>query len=129
MRLLAFAAALALIAIQPAAAQGIGMAIHELSTNAIKYGALSNDAGKISISWQCEANRDGKLRIMWSEKDGPTVLAPDHRGFGFTVIERMTAIATGGKVDLSYDSAGLRWVLEAPSANVIATSEGRHISG
>lgn len=105
------------VLIRPSAAQGIGMALHELATNAIKYGALSGDSGHVVIGWAKDGS--GGFRIAWREQGGPAVRAPQRRGFGRTVIERMAAHAVGGAVDLRYDPDGLRWTLTAPEANIL----------
>jgi two-component sensor histidine kinase len=69
-----------------AAAQAIGLALHELATNAGKYGALSVDCGHVDVSWRA----DGDVFAMsWTESDGPPVSQPERRGFGSTVIESM----------------------------------------
>lgn len=108
------------VRITPAAAQGIGMAIHELVTNALKYGALSETGGEVRIAWDV-AVEDGLpvFSINWSEHNGPPVKPPNRRGFGQTVIERLSAHAIGGEVDLQYDPAGLTWSLTAPGENVL----------
>jgi PAS domain S-box-containing protein len=74
--------------ITAAAAQAIGMAIHELATNAAKYGALSTDRGHVEIVWGLEANGGGEHRFMmeWSESGGPIVVPPTRRGFGWSVL-------------------------------------------
>lgn len=108
------------VIVTPAAAQGIGMALHELATNAIKYGALSNETGHIAVEWSATASDpEGRFRISWREMDGPPVAPPRRRGFGHTVVERMAALAVGGSVDLSYAPAGLSWTLEAPAHEVL----------
>ena len=77
-----------------AAAQSLGMALHELATNAGKYGALSNDTGQVDIRWNIRQEEGtNRFEISWTESGGPPVIAPDRRGFGSTVIERMTRIA------------------------------------
>jgi two-component sensor histidine kinase len=75
-----------------AAAQAIGMALHELATNASKYGALSTDAGHVDIAW-CA---DGLFKMNWTEHNGPPVRPPDRRGFGTRVIESMAKQAWCG---------------------------------
>jgi two-component sensor histidine kinase len=99
-----------------AAAQAVGLAIHELSTNAGKYGALSTDAGRVDIHWQI----DGDLfEMSWVERNGPPVRVPDRRGFGSTVIETMATRAVDGEVQLDYDSAGVAWHVTCPAANAL----------
>jgi PAS domain S-box-containing protein len=99
-----------------AAAQAIGMALHELATNASKYGALSTDAGHVDISWRAD---DGLFKMNWTERHGPPVRPPDHRGFGTTVLESMAKQAVDGAVQLEYDAAGVVWRLTCPAANAV----------
>lgn len=107
------------ITLSPAAAQGIGMALHELATNAMKHGALSVETGKVLIDWQIENGLDGPVfRIEWREQDGPPVSEPSSEGFGRTVIERMAAHAVDGDVSLDYLPDGVRWRLSAPLERV-----------
>ncbi len=96
-------------------AQGIGMALHELATNAAKYGALSNDAGQIDIGWTIAK---GDLSLSWKERGGPPVATPIHQGFGTTVIDQMVRMSVGGTVTLEFPSSGLTWQLECPLENV-----------
>jgi PAS domain S-box-containing protein len=98
-----------------AAAQAIGMALHELATNASKYGALSTDAGQVNISWRA----DGLFKMNWTERHGPPVRPPDRRGFGTTVMESMAKQAVDGAVELEYDTAGVAWHLTCPAANAL----------
>src|SRR5215467_7617444 len=98
-----------------AAAQAIGMALHELATNASKYGALSTDAGHVNITWFA----DGLFKMNWTERDGPPVRPPDRRGFGTTVMEAMAKQAVDGTVQLEYDTAGVAWHLTCPAANAL----------
>jgi two-component sensor histidine kinase/CHASE3 domain sensor protein len=98
----------------PDAAQNIGMALHELATNAAKYGALSVPQGRVRVSWQTERHASGQefCRLSWEERDGPPVVPPARRGFGQVVIERTVARAVGGKVTLRYPPEGVHWTLE-----------------
>jgi PAS domain S-box-containing protein len=95
-----------------AAAQAIGLALHELATNAGKYGALSTDKGRVDIGW--EADRD-TLTMSWIEREGPPVTPPKRRGFGSTVIASL-AKTIGGEVRLDYPPSGLVWRLTCPVA-------------
>ena len=99
-----------------AAAQAIGLTLHELATNAGKYGALSTDAGRVDVSWQSE--RD-VFTMSWTESDGPPVQPPKRRGFGSTVIDSMAMLATDGEVQLDYAPSGLVWRLRCPAANAL----------
>jgi len=106
--------------VTPTAAQGIGMALHELSTNALKYGSLSGPVGTVLVDWV--TTEDGKsFTIRWTERGGPLVSPPEHKGFGTTVIERMAAISVGGTVELDYASEGVKWQLTAPLEEVALT--------
>jgi len=99
-----------------AAAQAIGLALHELSTNAGKYGALSTDTGRVDISWNAA---NDTFTMAWIEREGPAVSAPQRRGFGTTVMEVMTERSVGGAVDLDYDPSGLVWRLTCRAAKAL----------
>jgi PAS domain S-box-containing protein len=103
-----------------AAAQAIGLAIHELSTNAGKYGALSTDKGHVNIGWGTDG---GALTLSWTERDGPHVSAPKRRGFGTTVMKQMAERSLGGTVDLDYAPSGLIWRLTCPAGNALEARE------
>lgn len=98
------------------AAQGIGLALHELTTNAIKYGALSTDAGRVAVAWRVEGER---FELTWRETGGPPVTAPDHTGFGRTVIERMSVANVGGETKLDFKPEGVEWTLTAPASAIL----------
>jgi PAS domain S-box-containing protein len=99
-----------------AATQALGLALHELATNAGKYGALSTNAGHVHIGWRL----DGDLFAMnWRERDGPPVRPPKHRGFGSTVVESMAKLAVDGEVHLDYAPSGLEWHLTCRTTNVL----------
>ena len=83
------------------------MALHELATNAVKYGALSNDDGKVDISWSVD---DRSLFFNWQEKAGPAVVAQKRKGFGSVLIEQ----ATGGQAHLEFLAAGVRCTMTLP---------------
>src|SRR5215472_14887385 len=91
-----------------AASQAIGLALHELSTNAAKYGALSVAAGCVDVGWRL----DGDVFIMsWTERNGPPVSRPERRGFGTTVVDSVAKRTVGGEVQLEYAPSGLIWRL------------------
>lgn len=90
------------------AAQAIGMALHELATNAAKHGALSNDGGRVGLSWSVCG---GRFEMRWQEHGGPPVVPPKRRGFGTTVVEAMASAATGGEARLHWNPDGVLWVL------------------
>ena len=109
------------------AAQSVGMVVHELSTNAVKYGALSVADGRVEIVWRIGKDDTGENFIVsWIEKGGPPVARPTHRGFGTTVVTKMTEMSLGGKVELSYTSTGLVWRLSCPANNVLEPTYDLH---
>jgi two-component sensor histidine kinase len=107
------------IRISAAAAQSIGLVVHELSTNTVKYGALSGEDGRIEITWEIDSCAEPAFSICWRERDGPPVVAPTHRGFGTTVVTRMVEMSLDGKALLDYSSKGLIWRLVCPLESVL----------
>ena len=102
--------------LNPASAQAIGLALHELATNAGKYGALSTDRGRVDVCWAIEGDT---LAMSWTEREGPPVSAPKRRGFGTIVMEAMTERSVDGRVDLDYAPSGLTWRLTCPAGNAL----------
>ena len=85
----------------------VSMMLHELCTNAVKYGALSNDSGRVSINWTAEARRDEvDLRLQWMEYGGPPVVAPSRTGFGSRLLPAL-AQEMRGTVQVSYLPEGV----------------------
>lgn len=103
----------------PAAAQGIGMALHELATNAGKYGALSVDDGRVHISWRTTGVVAPMFDMRWIETGGPPVVAPTRKGFGQKVIGPMAESSVNGSADIDYRSTGLAWTLIAPISDTL----------
>jgi two-component sensor histidine kinase len=103
--------------LKPDAVQNLGLALHELATNAIKHGALSVPGGRVVVDWQDHRAPDGTamLALSWSEAGGPQVRQPRKKGFGTTVLERVTAFAFRGNVHSEYAPDGFRWTLTAPA--------------
>ncbi len=101
-----------------AAAQGIGMALHELATNACKYGSLSNSEGRVFISWKACTGKP-VFFMSWVEELGPVVVPPTHTGFGQKVIQRMVETALDGTIDIGYPPGGFFWKLQAPAEEVL----------
>ncbi len=99
------------------AAQAIGMAVHELATNAGKYGALSCAAGVIEIEWRLGRGEAGteRLKVTWTEHGGPAVSKPTRPGFGTTVIEVIPRMELDADVELDYTPEGVRWCLDCPA--------------
>jgi two-component sensor histidine kinase len=95
----------------PKVSVSLAMAIHELATNALKYGSLSNETGQVAISWTTDEQR---LRLHWKERGGPPVREPDRRGFGSRMIERGLAAELGGKVAIRFEPDGVSCEVDAP---------------
>ena len=110
------------VRLNPSAAQGIGMALHELATNAGKYGALSDDEGQVRVSWSIEDVTDPRFVMIWQESGGPEVIPPDQSGFGQTVMVRMAEYSVQGTVELEYAPSGLSWRLTAPLDKILEIS-------
>jgi two-component sensor histidine kinase len=103
------------------AAVSFALTIHELCTNAIKYGALSNDSGTISIQWHLEGSgHDPVLLLVWTEQGGPAVQAPLKRGFGTRMIERALASDLKARVQISFEEQGVVCSLSAPVSSMSA---------
>ncbi len=92
----------------------LGMALHELTTNSAKYGALSAAQGQVAITSQLDRAGAGRLHITWSERGGPTVSEPARRGFGMRLIEEALAYEVGGRVALCFSGEGLRCDIDIP---------------
>lgn len=103
------------VRLSPQMALALAMALHELATNAVKYGALSNETGEIEISWAVSPGAGGPhLHLAWTERGGPPVAVPTHRGFGTRLIERSLAQELQGRVQLAFEPMGLVCTLDAP---------------
>lgn len=99
----------------PSAALAMSMALHELSTNAAKYGALSTEAGRVEIFWRVEGDGEARrLALRWRESGGPTVVKPTRKGFGSRLIGRALAAELGGKVRVDYKPSGVVCTIVAP---------------
>ena len=108
------------------AAEALGLALHELATNSVKYGALKDAAGTVEISWNVygsqEAGANGqrepearRFRMEWVEHTVDPIVAPTHKGFGRMVIEHTVEATLGGRVTLDFPPEGLRWCIDAPA--------------
>lgn len=104
------------IRLSPHAALTIALALHELFTNTLKYGALSNENGRVRLTWH-HREGDGKLSIEWREEGGPPVRPPQHRGFGSLLLERTLAKDLDGRVALAFEPSGVVCVIEMPIAD------------
>lgn len=107
------------------AAQNIGLAVHELSTNAAKYGSLSTPAGKVRLEWGTSLDEAGQavFTMVWEESGGPVVVPPEQTGFGHTVIHRVVNAALAGTSELKFPPEGVRWRLVVPATHVIFPRE------
>lgn len=103
------------LSLKPAVLQYFGIALHEMATNAVKYGALSKKEGRIDIRWSCQ---DERFAFSWEEIGGPVVKMPTRRGFGRTTIEEYLPVVMNGTSDLLYPADGLQWKLTAPLSSV-----------
>lgn len=94
----------------------IALALHELGTNAVKYGSLSRPEGQVSLRWEVE---DGHCHIIWQESGGPRTEPPDGTGFGSTLLTRVAAAALGGPTEHCFAPEGVRWSARFPIARDI----------
>jgi two-component sensor histidine kinase len=111
------------VRLSPRMALAIAMALQELATNAVKYGALSNETGTIAITW-CLEEESKRLRLHWREAGGPPVRAPERRGFGTRLIERSLAQDLDGRVEITFAPAGLVCTVDAPLQPGGSAAEG-----
>lgn len=104
------------VSLSPASAEAIGLALHELGTNSLKYGALSVPKGRVAITWSTSSHGSGprELRLAWQETGGPPVDTPSLRGFGTKVLERLVAQSVNGEARIEYRPEGLYWSLVCP---------------
>ena len=93
--------------VNPRAAVALAMVLNELTTNAVKYGALSRSDGRVRITWSADDDNGGKLRLTWQETGGPAVQPPTRRGFGSALLEQSITRELGGSVTRDFDPAGL----------------------
>jgi two-component sensor histidine kinase len=103
-----------------AACEVIGLALHELATNAAKYGALSVDGGGVDVSWGVEGDM---FTMSWIEHDGPPVSPPKQTGFGSTVITSLPELTIGGEAQLEHAPSGTTWRLTCPAGDALEPDE------
>lgn len=96
----------------------LGMALHELGTNACKYGSLCTDGGEVHINWRTTEGEQPMLKLVWEERGGPSVAEPTRRGFGKRVLRDMVAQGLGGEVELTFPTTGVVWRVRCPVANL-----------
>ncbi len=105
------------LALPAGTAVALSMAVHELATNATKYGALSNNDGQVSIRWTINDEPRRRMNLVWGETNGPSVVKPSRRGFGSRMIERVLASELNGSVTVDFRPEGLVCSVEAPIAS------------
>lgn len=103
-----------IVQLQPKAVLALSMVLHELATNAVKYGALSNTAGSVGINWRRIPGDPGRLRLRWAESGGPPVQTPPRRGFGSRLIEQGLARDLACEARLTFAREGLVCTIDAP---------------
>ncbi len=111
-----------MLRLNAASAQAIGLALHELATNAGKYGALSTGAGRVDIGWGTDGD---SFAMGWTEREGPPVSTPQRCGFGTVVMKGMVERSADGTVDLGYATSGVTWRLTCPAANALEPQDHR----
>ena len=107
------------LVLKPEAAHYVGLALHELATNASKYGALSAPGGRIKIQWRLATDSEAQVELFWKEEGGPAVRPPKRSGFGRILIKRLAETALDGKVDLEFAPAGICWRLRFPQTHLL----------
>ena len=108
--------------LKPDAMHSITLALHELATNAAKYGALSVPDGRVAVDWAlsgAQTSEEERFRMSWRECGGPPVAPPTKKGFGHVVISEMVASSLHGHVTLDYAREGLLWAIDAPRSSVM----------
>lgn len=107
--------------IKAASAQAVGLALHELATNAAKFGALSNETGTVAITWKIVGDEEPEQRfsMMWMESGGPPVTKPTRKGFGSTVIDHVLRANVNGDIDIDFAPGGLVWRLTCPTSTLL----------
>ena len=106
------------VLLDPQASQTLGMALHELSTNATKYGALANETGIVSLSWVASGE---DLNLVWRESQAAIdkdAIAASRKGFGSVVLERMLGMALDAKLDFAVHDDGIEWRVRIPLARL-----------
>ncbi len=100
--------------VRPQTAVALSLALHELCTNALKHGALSNARGGVDLTWTLSDSAPRMLRLVWQEHGGPEVGLPPGKGFGRRLLEQALARELGGVVTLAFETPGVSCVIEAP---------------
>jgi len=115
------------VLLSPGSAEALAMAMHEMATNALKYGALSNPRGHVQISWDIvpDEGADGTVEgpgsafvIVWEESDGPPVVEPERKGFGSRIIVDVPRVKLNAAVSIAYPATGFRWSLRCATSGI-----------
>jgi two-component sensor histidine kinase len=119
------------VTLAPNATVSLGMAIHELVTNAVKYGALSVPGGSVAVAWSVTAEGrrgtvDRRLQLRWQEEGGPPVTPPTRRGFGSRLIERGLARELGGTAQIDFAPGGVRCAMDLSLGGAVAFDVERY---
>ena len=111
------------LTLSPKATEEVGLALHELGTNAVKHGALSVDTGTVRIVWELDSREfeEERLRLTWKESGGPPVVKSHSHGFGTFLLTKVVPATLQGTAALEFEPDGLKWVLVAPAASVLST--------
>jgi two-component system, chemotaxis family, CheB/CheR fusion protein len=113
------------VAIRPGASLALGMVLHEMTTNAAKYGALSNAEGKLAVQWEIDEDQKGRraLVINWKESKGPPVKAPKRGGFGSELVDREIKGALRGTIVRDFAATGLKAQITIPLDGAVESKE------
>ncbi|MFC0587959.1 PAS domain S-box protein [Novosphingobium aquiterrae] len=112
------------VVVVPSAAEAVSMALHELATNAEKYGALSVPEGRVTISWAITGSGDAaEFALHWRESGGPLVSEPENKGFGSRIIEEVPRGKLRATIEVAYPRDGYTFVLRCPPRNVLAVPD------
>jgi two-component sensor histidine kinase len=107
--------------LSPEAAEAIGLALHELATNAVKHGSLASPTGRIDLAWQIKKGET--LELVWKESGAAASPSPTRQGFGHVVLTEMISRAVNGSVEIGYSTGALSWTLQAPLSSITSQRE------
>jgi PAS domain S-box-containing protein len=109
------------LVLTPESAQSLGLALHELATNAVKHGALSCPSGRIEVAWSADSGHAAERQfcMSWRESGGPETKPPERKGFGYAVIKEMTERALTGQVAIEFRPAGFAWRVAALASDCL----------
>jgi two-component system CheB/CheR fusion protein len=111
------------VAIQPKAAVALGIVFHELATNAVKHGSLSNNDGVVTVQWDWSCDESGEVALQWGESKGPRVKTPTRNGFGSRLIKLELTHELSGNVEMAYDEGGFRALMTFPTSPRTAAAD------